>query len=40
MGVPMGLKNLGDINDVGVHAADFDSFAVADTAVIVGLGDL
>lgn len=34
IGVPMGLKNLGDISDVGVHA--FDDFASFD----VGFGDL
>lgn len=33
MGVPMGLRNRGDINDVGVHAVD--DFASFDA----GLGD-
>lgn len=34
IGVPIGLKNLGEINDVGVHAVDdFASFEA-------GLGDL
>lgn len=34
IGVPIGLKNLGDINEVGVHAVeDFASFDA-------GLGDL
>ena len=33
IGVPIGLRNLGDINDVGVHA--FDDFASFDA----GLGE-
>lgn len=33
MGVPIGLRNRGDINDVGVHAVDFASLDM-------GLGDL
>lgn len=34
----MGLKNLGDINEDGVHAADLDSLA-APGAAAAGLGD-